>query len=821
MELVDGPTLADRIADGPILLDESLHIAGQLADALEAAHEHGIIHRDLKPANIKLRPDGTVKVLDFGLAKAMERPSQNGAAVSASPTITTPAMTGVGVILGTAAYMSPEQAKGRVADKRSDIWAFGCVLYEMLSGRRAFEGEDISDTFAFILTRDPEWTALPTGTPAPIRRLLSRCLEKKPRKRLADIADARLDLEDATSASASAGDGSLASFDAMRGGTASRRVLPWTVAGVSSAAAVTLLVAWAPWRGAAPPSPHRLLVEVGADVTLLAEPGGATALSRDGRVLVFAAQATPAAPAQLYVRRLEDLQARVLAGTDGAFAPFFSPNGEWIAFFAGGKLKKVLVAGGAVVTLCDVMSARGGSWGEDGFITFTPDIAPGLTLLRVSDVGGNPEPLAALLDGEVTQRWPQILPGRNAVLYTSHNDARNFDEANLVVRPLSGEPKIVLRGGYSGRYLASGHLVFIREGTLLAAPFDIGRLQTTGPPVPAVEGVAAISRAGGAHFSISDEGTLVYVAGQGVREQRIHWMDRSGATGLLGRPTEAWANPQFAPDGRSLALEIGSDRPDVWIYDLERETFSRLTSHAEVDQKPIWSPDGRRIAFASQRAETLRSNLYWQRADGTEEAQRLTSGPNNQIPGSWHRTGMWLAFSEVVTGRSDLMLLPMEGDSSQLRPGMPTPLTRTSFNEIEPMFSPDGRWLAYASDESGRYEVYVRPFPSAPGRETISSGGGSFPTWSRTRPELFYRSADGHIMVSTYAADGGIFRAEKPRPVADTLVVQQGGARRYDLHPDGNRFAIASVLEEGSTDQHQVVLVFNFFEHLRRIAPVK
>ena len=404
---------------------------------------------------------------------------------------------------------------------------------------------------------------------------------------------------------------------------------------------------WAPWRGEPPVAPQRLLVELGADVSLLAEPGGATALSRDGRVLAFVAQATPTAPAQLYVRRLEDLQAQALAGTEGAFAPFFSPEGDWIAFFAAGKLKKVSVAGGAVVTLSDVRSARGGSWAEDGTITFTPDIAPGLSLTRVSAAGGKPESLAATpLDDEVTQRWPQVLPGGDALLYTSHNDTRNFDAANLVVRPLrTGEPRIVLRGGYSGRYVSSGHLVYIREGTLLAVPFDIERLETTGPPVPAVEGVAAISRAGGAHFSISDGGTLAYVPGQGVSEQPIMWMDRAGKTSILGQTAEAWQNPQFAPHGRSLALQIGSDRPDVWVYDLARETLSPVTRDPDVDQKPVWTPDSQRITFSSQRDGTLRANLYWQRADSTGEAQRLTTSSNNQMPGSWHPTGRWLAFS--------------------------------------------------------------------------------------------------------------------------------------------------------------------------------
>ena len=462
---------------------------------------------------------------------------------------------------------------------------------------------------------------------------------------------------------------------------------------------------------------------------------------------------------------------------------------------------------------------RGGTWGEDGTIVFSPDKTPGTRLLRVSSDGGKPEPLTSLAEGEAMQQWPQFLPGGKAVLYTSGTVNGAFNDASLVVQSLpSGTRKVVQRGGYYGRYLPSGHLVYIHDGTLFAAPFDLDRLEVTGQPVPALEGVTSNSITGGAQFAVSATGTLVYLPGQmkgaGIP---LEWMNHEGTTSPLRRTPANWFNPHFAPDGRRLAMEI-LDGPasDIWIYEWARDTLTRLTSDPAHDTKPVWTPDGHRIVFASARADKSTSNLYWQRADGTGDAQRLTESKNPQRPASWHPSGKFLAFEENYK----LMILPMEGDeASGWKPGKPYPFSNSPFKETEPMFSPDGRWLAYMSAESGGIDVFVRPFPGPGGKWQISTGGGLKPTWSRTRHELFY-GLNGQIMVAAFTADGDSFRAEKPRLWSEARYQTRGPNRMFDLHPDGERFALAPAAQTPiGAKQDKVVFIFNFFDELRRIAP--
>ena len=724
-------------------------------------------------------------------------------------------MTQAGVILGTAAYMSPEQARGKPVDKRADIWAFGCVLYEVLTGRRVFAAGEVSDTLAFILTKDPDWTALPASTPASIRRLLRRCLQKDRTRRLADISDARLEIDEATTASGS----DEASTADLRLVLSRQRALPWALAAVASIVAAVAILFWAPWRIVPTPVTQRLTVEVGADVSLMTDPATAVVLTRNGEMLAFAAQESASGTSHLYLRRLNELQAARLSGTDGAFGPFFSPDGQWIAFFAGGKLKKVPVSGGAAVTLADAPNGRGGDWGDDGTIVFEPDIAAGTSLLSVSSAGGKTQPLTKLSDGEVTQRWPQVLPGGKAVLYTGHNDGRGFDEANLVVQPLpDGAPRILRRGGYHARYLPSGHVVYVNNGTLLAAPFDLNRLELVGEPVPVLEDVAATTRSGGAQFALSDSGTLVYVRQQGADDQiALHWMDREGKTTPMRVTPARWNSPQFSPDGSRLALDILDERGqnDIWVYDWARDSLSRLTFDVSIERRPVWTEDARRITFSSGRPGN--NALYWQRADGSGQVQRLTEGKNAQIAGSWHPSGKILAFHETdVETRIDLMLLPIEGDEvSGWKPGKPTVFLQTPTSESQPAFSPDGRWLAYASDESGRNEVYVRPFPGPGGKWQVSIDGGTEPAWSRTRRELFYRIAGG-IVVTGYSVEGDSFRVDKSRPVG--LSRNMPRPPTFSLHPDGDRLAVGAV-PSTATAQNKVVFVFNFFDELRRIAP--
>jgi serine/threonine protein kinase/Tol biopolymer transport system component len=816
MELVEGPTLADRIVHGPIPLAEALPMAKQIAEALEAAHEKGIIHRDLKPANIKVREDGTIKVLDFGLAKALDPTASSRSDAMDSPTMS--AATLHGVILGTAAYMSPEQASGKSADERVDIWAFAVVLFEMLTGRRPFEGDNISITLASVMMKDPDWGALPAATPSGLRRLLTRCLKKEPKRRLQAIADARIEIEELLSGAPEEAVGTAISLRPPHW----RRALPWAVAAGALVVAGALLVLWAPWRRVSPSAPLRLNAELSPDVSLTIGFGEAAIPSPDGALVAFVGQKGGAGSPQLYIRRLNQLQATPLSDTDGADSPFFSPDGQWIAFFAGGTLKKIAATGGAAVTLCAAPNGRGGAWGEDGRIVFSPDAVPGVRLLRVSSAGGTPEPLTSLADGEVTQRWPQLLPGDKAVLYTGSSNIGDFSEANLVVQALPmGTRKIVQRGAYHGRYLMSGHLVYIHDGTLFAAPFDLERLEVKGPPVPALEGVTSNFATAGAQFSVSANGTLVYLPGQSINKGvPINWLDRDGKTTPLRAVPANWHDLLLASDGRRLALQIVDGTVDIWVYEWARDRLTRLTFDPST-YKPVWTPDDRRIAFGSTGADKSTRNLYWKLADGTGVEQRLTESNNTQSPASWHPSGKFLAFEEQTEQSSwDLMILPLEGDNaSGWKPGRPTVFLNTPFAEHEPMFSPDGRWLAYSSNETGRSEVYVRPFPGPGGKWQISTAGGAFPTWSRTKHELFYGN-NGQIMVAPYEVEGDSFRAEQPRLWSNGRYMVNGAMRMFDLHPDGERFALAPVTQTpGGAKQDKIVFIMNFFDELRRIAP--
>lgn len=821
MELVEGEDLGQRIARGPMPQSEALQVARQIAEALEAAHEQGIIHRDLKPANIKVRDDGTVKVLDFGLAKVLAPMRAAGPPGTRAASVSDAARP-AGIILGTAAYMSPEQAQGKPTDKRADIWSFGVVCCEMLTGRPLYGGETPADTLARVIERQPDLSELPAATPLAIRALIDRCLTKDPRNRLQAIGEARIAIERVI---VQPDRPALDDVEDRHGSHTPRlvwpRVWPWAL---GTAAVIWAGLAWrAPTPGALlSTAPVRLSADLGAAVSVASGPGDAVALSPDAAVVAFVGQGEAGASPQLYVRRLSQLHAAALPGTEDASSPFFSPDGQWIGFFAGGQLKKIAVTGGATVTLCEAPNGRGGDWGSDGTIVFSPDSQWGVRLLRVSSAGGTPDPVTPL---EPHQRWPQILPGGKGLLFTGDGSAGAFNDANILVQLLpSGTRKVVQRRGYHGRYLPGGHLVYIRDGTLFAAPFDLGRLEVTGPPVPAVQGVTSNAGTASAQFAVSASGTLVYLPGQSTGgEVPVYFMDRTGSTTPVRTTPMNWFSLVLAPDGRRLAAQINSEgRNDVWVHDWSRDTLTRLTFDPADDEKPAWTPDGLRIAFASKRADPSAWNVYWQAADGTEDAQRLTVSKNPQLPGSWHPSGEFLAFEEESseTG-ADLMILPMQrNQESGWTPGNPTVFLNSSFVEREPMFSPDGRWLAYTSDESGRNEVYVRPFPGPGGKWEISRGGGSFPTWSRTRRELFY-GVNGRIMVAPFAVEGDSFRAEKPRLWSESRYTVRGQTRMFDLHPDGERFALAPVAEAaGGPKQNNVVFIFDFFDELRRIAPV-
>jgi serine/threonine-protein kinase len=818
LELVEGSTLADTIAQGPIAIDEALAIARQIVEALEAAHESGIVHRDLKPANIKIRPDGTVKVLDFGLARALSSTgaSEPGLTHSNSPSSLA---TSAGLILGTAAYMSPEQAAARPADKRADIWSFGVVLWEMLTGGRLFNGETLSQTLAEVLRADIDFTQLPASTPRAILDLLRRCLDRDVKGRLRDIGEARIAID---SAILDQGAPAVGAARRVEGGRHTRvaRALPWATLVATLLLVAILAIGWA-WRPGLGIRPVRVNVRLGPDVSIAhVQPSGASlTLSPQGDVLAFVGQRA-GGTRQLYVRRLDQWQAVPLAGTENGKDPFFSPDGRWIGFFADGKLKKIAVTGGAAVGLCDVTADRGGTWAEDGTIAFaqTSSAAP---LLRVSDAGGTPEPLTRLTEGERFQRWPQTLPGGHAILFTSGSTSPLASGGyDVVVQRLPNGPRKVLQtNSYFARYV-TGHLLYLHDRTMFAASFDVDRLELTGKPAPVLQEVSASPAAGSGQLAVSENGTVVYLESADLNEETSSLVetDRAGKISPLRSVSTEWGNPRFSPDGTRLALDIiaSGGRPSVWTYDWIRDSLTRLTFSDGSDVSPVWTPDGRRIVFASTRENGV-PNLYWQRVDGLGSVQRLTDSSHTQIPDSFHNSGKLLAFHESSSSSSNLMVLPIDGDEAAgWKPGTPTLFQKDA---LDAMFSPDGRWIAYSTNESGRPEVVARALIGPGAKWTVSTNGGRFPRWSPARHELVFTDLARHLMSASYVVAADSLRFDKPHP-SPIQVLVQSGRQDYDLHPDGNHFVSADLQQNaiGNGPNH-VSMILNFADELRRIAP--
>jgi serine/threonine-protein kinase len=652
MELVEGPTLADRIPQGPIPIDEALPIARQIADALEAAHEQGIIHRDLKPANIKVRPDGTVKVLDFGLAKALE-PAAASTMVSRAATITTPAMTQAGLILGTAAYMSPEQARGKVVDKRTDIWAFGCVLFEMLTGVRAFDAEDVSLTLSIVLQREPDFTALPSAVPPHVGQTVRLCLRKDPRQRPGDMRDVRLAMDGAFNAETVAKSLSIAR-------TAHRRV-PWTAAGAALLLAAVSAYGW--WRATRPVERPliRLSVDLGPDA--VRAPRDTVSLSPDGTRLVFVGRAPESGTRQLFTRRLDEPAAMPLPGTvfgPSLSMPFFSPDGNWIAFLTGNTIRKVSIQGGSSLQVAEVPpTVIGASWGDDGNIVIASSSQAGL--LRVPSSGGTVETMKRV---EGAKFFPHVLPGARAVLYNGSrlNLLASLDDLRIDVIALeTGETKTLVNSGYVPRYLPTsgdtGHLVFIRQGTLFGVRFDPARLEIRGTPMPLLSDVGdTYILDGGAQFTFSTGGTFVYLHRQtAANTYLISWLNTSGQmTPLIAQPN-AYGAPRMSPDGSRLAYTAaGSKGGEVWVYDLRRATPTQLTFTGPGLREVAWAPDSKHLVFGDG------ESLWWIRADGAGEPQRLLEKSNNPRPASFSPDGR-LAYSPFGTqGLPDVWTLPID-----------------------------------------------------------------------------------------------------------------------------------------------------------------
>jgi len=832
LELVEGETLADRIARGPMPVGEAVAVARQIAEALEAAHAQGIIHRDLKPANVKVKKDGVVKVLDFGLAKLVTGDAASGD--PAEPPTATTGGTREGVILGTPAYMSPEQARGKAVDKRADIWAFGCVLYEMLTGCQPFAGDTISDTVAAILERKPDLAILPAASPQPIRRLLRRCLEKDRTRRLADIADARLDLEDASAS---------AEIDAPVASSTSRtgERLKWTftlLVGVTAAA----ILAWATRPASMPPETTRTILSVAPTGEPLAanpleERAGAArptrtaiALSPDGRTLVFGT--IWGGRRQLYARAMDQLSPTPMSGTIGGYSPFFSPDGQWVGFAAGGELRKVPLGGGPAVTLCKAASLFGASWGDDGTIVFATQRNGGLW--RVSAAGGTPEALTTPQPDEYSHRLPHVLPGSRAVIFTILKGPTLWADAQIVVRSLeTGEQTVLVTGGADARYVSTGHLLYVRLGTVMAVPFDPVRLAVTGGATGVIDGVmqaadpnlSYMANTLAGQFTVSNTGALVYLAGAAVaaRDRSLAWMDRHGTRQVLPARRRAYSSPRLSPDGQRVVVHTLSPY-QVWSYDIARDAISSVTVDGQSSEG-VFAPDGGRIVFRSS-AEGGEGNLYWGAADGSGGIERLTTSERSQTPSSWSPDGTTLAFVEEgeSTGFFQFDIWALSIGDRKTRA-----VVQTAANEMTPEFSPDGAWLAYASNESGRYEVYAQPYPGPGERQTISTNGGEQPAWNPSGGELFYVQGGGYspsngppTLMSVSVETVPVFRAGRPEAVFESSDLVSNWGRSYDVASDGQQFLLTAS-EEGTTTPAptQMIFVQHWFEDLKRLVPAE
>jgi eukaryotic-like serine/threonine-protein kinase len=810
LELVEGPTLADQIAHGPILVDDALPIARQIADALEAAHEQNIVHRDLKPANIKLRPDGAVKVLDFGLAKAFDPLALPVSAnVTASPTITTPAMmTGVGMILGTAAYMAPEQAKGRPADKRSDVWAFGCVLYEMLTGKRAFEGENWSETLAAVLRGEPDWTALPATVSPAVRMLVQRCLEKDRRRRVADISIARYVLTETVSVSPGTDGQTIAGV----------RLPLWRRVGalVGTAVVSVIMATTATWLAMQPAAPRvtRLTMET-QGVTSLSF-GHDLTFTPDGLRVIYVGNNRT----QLFVRSLDALEPTVLVTGTGLQEPFVSPDGQWVGFGEALALKKVALSGGPAITLAPIGGPTyGATWMPDDTII----VGSVAGLLSVPAAGGKPSVVTQpdRARGEGNYFWPDVLPGGRAVLFTSRTVEGGADVAVRDLR--TGAQKILLRSGSDARYVSSGHVVYMAGGTLSAVAFDVRRLEVRGPPVSVVSQVMRSSTGSGlsGEFAVAADGTLAYVSappGAVPNARTLVWVDRAGHEQPIAAPPHPYLNPRLSPDGTRIAVYRQDGEQDIWILDEGRKRLTRLTIDPAADMIPVWTPDGRRVIFTSNR-EGGSFNLWWQPLDGAK-ADRLATSEHVQVPTSISADGTALIFSEdTATTGTHLMRLALDGTERV------TPLLQTRADELNGELSPDGHWLAYQSDKSGREDVYVRPYPdTGAGEREVSTDGGIQPVWPKKSKELFYLALDGSVMSVAVEADDHIWHDAAPVKLFQGRYDTRGPTppRMYDVSPNGQRFLM---LKPAGADQPvaspSITIVQHFAEELKQRVPVK
>jgi len=798
MELVEGDTLAERIKKGPLPLEEALEVCRQIAEGLESAHEKGIIHRDLKPGNIKITPEEKIKILDFGLAKAFQEEPE-AIDISKSPTLTDQ-MTQPGVILGTAAYMSPEQAKGKKVDKRADIWAFGCILFECLTGNRAFEGETTSETIASILKGEPEWEELPVKIPGFISILLQRCLRKDAKKRLREIGDARIEIEDAFSET------SLSIPAASEKKVARHFTLSWGMAGLlllmtaTTAIITTLLIT----RSEIPSQSTRFIIMPSSDARLAGGEGTDVAISHDGKHIVYVASIGTSN--QLYMRLINEYELTPLIGTEGARMPFFSPNGEWLGYYSDSnqKLMKIPILGGKSVPLeiCSAKSVFSAYWGENDAIFFGSRYGYGIR--RVFGRGGEPEAVTELDrdKNEIAHDSPVLLPDGNTLLYAVINE-KGYEESLIVAQNLkTGDRKTLTKGGVNIQYIQTGYLAYNRNGTLLVAPFHLKQLRV-GDWVPILDDI----RAGGslaAEFSVSRGGTLVYVFGMTRNETYLTWINKLGIENPLDEKRNLYSKARISPDSSHVALTIWDKEMhayNIWIYDIQRRVNEQITFEGN-NPSFVWSPDGKRIAYVS--IGEGKNSIYLKYLEDDKRTTNLLTSNYWLSLNSWSPDGNLLAFESTPAANSDIWLYSFIDNKA-------VPYLNTISNETTPVFAANGKWMAYASDEQRSLQIFVKSFTTEGGKWKISVDGGFNPKWAMSGDRLFYQNGN-KIMAVSVATTSQFQKLEQPEPFYEST-----GIADYDIHPDDNRLLLVKVSGEYE-DRRQIRIVLNWFEELNRLS---